>query len=70
MLRENASSAKSSIKSTEPEETSPKRGAPSKFPQTLMPKLILWVKERTFIGTPPTREELTMQAEQMMIDNG
>ena len=34
-----------------------------------MPKLILWVKERTLIGTPPTREELTMQAEQMMIDN-
>ena len=62
--------ARNSIKSTEPEETSPKRGAPPKFPPTLMPELILWVKERTFIGTPPTREELTTQAEQMMIDNG
>ena len=62
--------ARLSIKSSEPAETSPKRGAPPKFPQILMPKLILWVKEKTLVGTPPTREELTMEAEQMMIDNG
>ena len=35
-----------------------------------MPKLVAWVKEQTFDGRPPTREELTAQAYQILINNG
>ena len=64
------SRAKSAVASTETPPESPKRGAPPKFPITLMPKLISWVKEKTLIGEPPTRQELGMQADQILIDNG
>ena len=62
--------AKSALTTTEVTSESPKRGAPPKFPPTLMPKLVAWVKEQTFDGRPPTREELTAQAYQILINNG
>jgi hypothetical protein len=47
-----------------------KKGAPPMFPPHLVPELIVWVKKQTTEGFPPSREQFTTKAQDMLVGAG